>query len=137
MHELSICQSIIEQVTQIAQQNNAQSVSRIFIDIGPLSGVEATLLEHAFPIASAGSIAQNAVLETQILPIKIRCNLCHNENEASINKLLCSACGTWKTTLISGDEMLLRSIELENPHPNPLPKGEWINSEDTGRKNHV
>lgn len=116
MHELSICQSIIEQVTQVAQQNNALSVSRIIIDIGPLSGVEAPLLEHAFPIASAGSIAQNAILETQILPIKVRCNLCHNENEASMNKLLCSACGTWQTTLISGDEMLLRTVELENHH---------------------
>ncbi len=116
MHELSICQSIIEQVTQVAQQNNALSVSRIIIDIGPLSGVEAPLLEHAFPIASAGTIAQDAILETQILPIKVRCNLCHNENEASMNKLLCSACGTWQTTLISGDEMLLRSIELEHHH---------------------
>ena len=114
MHELSICQSIIEQATQIAQQNNAQSVSRIIIDIGPLSGVEAALLEHAFPIASAGTIAQNSVLETHILPIIIRCNLCNNENEASANKLLCSACGTWQTTLISGDEMLLRTIELDN-----------------------
>jgi len=116
MHELSICQSIIEQVTQIAKQNHAHSVSRIIIDIGPLSGVEAPLLEHAFPIASAGTIAQDAILETQILPIKVRCNLCHNENEASMNKLLCSCCGTWQTTLISGDEMLLRTVELVNHH---------------------
>ncbi|MCU7834544.1 MAG: hydrogenase maturation nickel metallochaperone HypA [gamma proteobacterium symbiont of Taylorina sp.] len=113
MHELSVCQSIIDQVTQIARQNNAQSVSRIILEIGPLSGVEAPLLEHAFPIASAGTIAQDAILEAQILPIRIRCNLCHNENKASANKLLCNACGAWQTTLISGDEMLLKSVELE------------------------
>ena len=113
MHELSICQSIINQVTQIARKNNALSVSRIIIQIGPLSGVEAALLEHAFPIASAGTIAQNAVLETQILAIRIRCNICNNENEAISNKLLCNACGAWQTTLISGDEMLLKTVELE------------------------
>ncbi|MCK5649525.1 MAG: hydrogenase maturation nickel metallochaperone HypA [Gammaproteobacteria bacterium] len=113
MHELSICQSIIEQVTQIALQNNAQTVTRIVVRIGPLSGVEAALLEHAFPLASAGSIAQDAILETQCLPIRIRCNICANENEASINQLLCSACGAWQTSLLSGDEMLLESIELE------------------------
>lgn len=113
MHELSICQSIIEQVTEIAQQNKAQSVSRIIVEIGPLSGVEALLLERAFPIASAGSVAQDAVLETHILPIRVKCNLCGNENEAPINQLLCSACGTWQTNLLSGDEMLLKSIELE------------------------
>lgn len=113
MHELSICQSIIEQVTQIAAQNNAHTVIRIYVQIGPLSGVEAPLLQHAFPIASAGTIAQDAVLDTQLLPVRIRCNICANENEASVNKLLCSACGAWQTSLISGDEMLLTSVELE------------------------
>ena len=118
MHELAVCQSIISQVSQIARHNNAQSVSRIIIEIGPLSGVEAPLLEHAFPIASAGTMAQNAILETHSLPIRIRCNLCNNENEAAMNKLLCSACGAWQTTLISGDEMLLRTIELETKETN-------------------
>ena len=113
MHELSICQSIIEQVTQIALQNNAQTVTKIIVQIGPLSGVEAPLLEHAFPIASAGSIAQDAILETHRLPVKIRCNLCGHENEATVNKLLCNACGAWQTSLLSGDEMLLESVELE------------------------
>jgi len=113
MHELAICQSIIEQVKNIAAENNAQAVTKIIVQIGPLSGVEAPLLQHAFPIASAGTIAKNAQLETQLLPIKVRCNLCGNENEAVINKLLCSACGAWQTSLLSGDEMLLSSIELE------------------------
>ena len=113
MHELSICQSIITQTTRIAHDNNAIAVTKIVVQIGQLSGVEAPLLEHAFPIASAGTIAQNALLETQILPIRIRCNICGNENEAAVNKLLCSACGAWQTSLLSGDEMLLKSIELE------------------------
>jgi hydrogenase nickel incorporation protein HypA/HybF len=113
MHELSVCQSIIKKAVEIARQNNAYAISKISIQIGPLSGVEATLLQHAFPLACAGTIAQNAILETQLLPIKVRCNICANENEAKINKLLCSACGAWQTTLLSGDEMLLRSIELE------------------------
>lgn len=113
MHELSVCQSIVQQVIEIAAQNNAQIVSKVIVQIGPLSGVEAPLLQHAFPFACAGTIAQNAILETQLLPVKVRCNICANENEATANKLLCSACGTWQTTLLSGDEMLLRTIELE------------------------
>ena len=113
MHELSVCQSIMSQVLQIAEQNQAKYVSKICVQIGPLSGVEAPLLASAFPLASAGTIAENAELETEILPIKIRCNECGHENEARINKLLCNACGSWQTTLISGDEMILRTIELD------------------------
>ena len=113
MHELSVCQSIVSQLKQIAQDNNAIAITKVIVQIGPLSGIEAPLLERAFPIACAGSIAENAQLETQILPIKIRCNLCGNENEAPVNKLLCNACGSWQTNLLSGDEMLLKSVELE------------------------
>lgn len=113
MHELSICQNIIAQVTQVAEHNKAHTVTRIIVDIGPLSGIEAPLLQQAFPIASAGSIAQDALLETHIMPIRVRCSICANENIARANKLLCSACGSWQTTLLSGDEMLLKSIELE------------------------
>ncbi|MBF0265983.1 MAG: hydrogenase maturation nickel metallochaperone HypA [Gammaproteobacteria bacterium] len=113
MHELSVCQSIISQVLEVAKQNKAKSVFKISLQIGPLSGVEASLLEAAFPIACAGTIAENAKLETELLPIKVRCQICGNENEAKINHLLCSACNSWQTELISGDEMLLRSIELD------------------------
>jgi hydrogenase nickel incorporation protein HypA/HybF len=113
MHELSICQSIIEQVIPIAQQNNAQIVTKVIVRIGPLSGVEAPLLVRAFPIVSAGSIARGAILEARSSAIRIRCNICANENEASINQLLCKNCGSWQTSLLSGDEMLLESIELE------------------------
>ena len=113
MHELSVCQGIIEQVIKVATNNNAIRVTKVIVKIGPLSGVEAPLLQHAFPIASAGTIAAEAILETEILPIKVHCNICNNENEATASKLLCSACGSWQTSLISGDEMLLQSIELD------------------------
>ena len=113
MHELSVCQSIIQQVLEVARQHNALKVTRVILKIGPLSGIEASLLRQAFPIASADTLAEKATLETEILPIKIHCNVCHNENEAALNKLLCSACGSWQTRLISGDEMLLQSVQLD------------------------
>ena len=40
MHELAICQSLIDQVEVIAVERNAQCVTTIVVAIGPLSGVE-------------------------------------------------------------------------------------------------
>jgi hydrogenase nickel incorporation protein HypA/HybF len=31
-----------------------------------------------------------------------------------MNRLLCGACGDWHTQVISGDELLLESVELIN-----------------------
>ena len=113
MHELAVCQDIIAQVEQIAVQHQAKSVHQILLDIGPLSGVEAPLLEAAFPIASAGSVAENAELKIDIAPIVVSCRSCNAKSEATANDLTCKQCGNWQTDLVSGDEMILKRIELD------------------------
>ena len=113
MHELAICQSLMEQVEDIAIERNAQCVTSIVIAMGPLSGVEAQLLKNAYPIASAGTIAEDAELIIEHLPIKVKCTQCGSESDALPNKLICKQCGDWRTTLVSGDEMMLMSVELE------------------------
>jgi len=112
MHELSICQNIISQVEDIATQHNATGIALIRLQLGPLSGVEAPLLQRAFPMAIAGSVAENATLEIETLPIRVQCKSCHAQTDASPNRLVCGQCGEWQTTIISGDEMLLASVEL-------------------------
>jgi len=113
MHELSICQSLMNQVERIALERNAQCVTSIIIGMGPLSGVEAELLKNAYPIISAGTIAEHAELIIEYLPILVKCDQCGSETAALPNKLVCKQCGDWRTTLVSGDELLLMSVELE------------------------
>lgn len=115
MHELAICQSLMDQVESIAAERNAHSVTSIVIAMGPLSGVEAELLKNAYPIASAGTVAENAELVIEYLPIRVKCSQCGSESDALPNKLICKQCGDWRTTLLSGDEMMLMSVELEKP----------------------
>jgi hydrogenase nickel incorporation protein HypA/HybF len=115
MHELAICQSLMDQVESIAAERNAQSVTSIVIAMGPLSGVEAALLKNAYPIASAGTVAENAELVIEYLPIRVKCSQCGSESDALPNKLICKQCGDWRTTLLSGDEMMLMRVELEKP----------------------
>ena len=113
MHELAICQALIDQIERIAAERNARRAVSIVIGMGPLSGVEAQLLEHAYPVASAGSVAEGAELVIEKLPVRVRCTQCDKESDALPNKLICQHCGDWRTTLISGDELMLMSVELE------------------------
>lgn len=113
MHELAICQSLMDQVERIALERKAQYVTSIVIAVGPLSGVEAPLLKNAYPIASVGTVAENAELIIQKLPVRVRCTQCGTESDAKPNKLICQQCDDWRTELISGDEMMLMSVELE------------------------
>jgi hydrogenase nickel incorporation protein HypA/HybF len=71
------------------------------------------LLATAFPLAAAGSRMEHAELEFTHAPIQVRCQTCSAETDAAINRLICGACGDWHTQIISGDELLLESVELE------------------------
>lgn len=113
MHELSICQSLLKQVSSIAAEHNASAVENIYLQIGPLSGVEADLLQSVFPIASADTVARQAKLIISSMPIRVRCRSCFGESEARMNRLVCGLCGDWHTELLSGDELLLERVEMQ------------------------
>ncbi len=112
MHELSVCLSMLDQVRDIARERDARQVSKIIVQIGPLSGIEPALLAQAFPIASAGTVAEQAELILEHSALRVRCLECDKESETQTNNLLCPACGSNNTQLISGDELMLARVEL-------------------------
>lgn len=122
MHELSLCQALIRQASQIAMQNGATRINQIQLRIGPLSGAEPELIQQAFPVASRGTCAERAVLDIELSPVQIHCPECHNQSQVAINKLDCPHCGNWRTTLMSGDELLLVSVDLDSKTPKKLEK---------------
>ena len=113
MHELSVCLALMEQVRKVAARHDAHRVETIFLKIGPLSGIEAPLLKNAFPIAAAGTVAEDANLVVEQSDIVVRCTQCEAESTVTPNRLLCSRCGDFRTRLVSGDEMLLERLELD------------------------
>ena len=113
MHELSVCQGLMRQVERIAAENQATSVERIVLKVGPLSGVEPELLRHAFTIAREGTVAAGAELELQGGTVRVRCRQCEGSGEAAVNRLVCPVCGDWQVDVTEGEELLLLSLDLE------------------------
>lgn len=114
MHELSVCLSLLQQVETIALERNAVKVTAISLSIGPLSGVEPELLRNAYPLAVAGTVAEEAELIMEIADVVVRCSQCESETTVMPNKLLCGTCGDFRTQLVSGDELTLMRVELDS-----------------------
>jgi hydrogenase nickel incorporation protein HypA/HybF len=112
MHELSVCQSLLREAARVAADHAAAEVTAIVAAIGPLSGVEAPLLARAFTIACAGTIAGRATLEIEEMPVVVSCRTCNVETQVAPNALVCGGCGSWQVQLKSGDELLLKRVEL-------------------------
>lgn len=113
MHELSLCQDLIGQVTELARKHRARSVACVRVQIGMLAGVEPLLLESAFSIARAGTVAERAEMVTEIVAPRVLCGACGAESEASPSCLRCPACDSDDTRLVRGDELILARVELE------------------------
>lgn len=115
MHELSVAQALVDQVDDLARQHGAVGVHLIRVRVGPLAGVVADLLATAFPLAAVGSPAETARLELVEAPVRVRCRTCGAETVAKPNNLVCGACGDWRTEVVSGDELILETVELDIP----------------------
>jgi hydrogenase nickel incorporation protein HypA/HybF len=124
VHELSVCQALLRQVTDIAMERGAAVVAHITIEAGPLSGVEPALLARAFGILRASSSATaEALLSIESPAVVIRCTSCSTESPTAANRLVCPRCGDFRTRVVAGDELRLRRVELrlpESPNRNTL-----------------
>ena len=112
MHEMSICQALMDQVERIAGEQGASRVDKIVLSIGPLAGVEPELLSRAYEISRAQTIAENAELEIETGPIVVECRKCGASGEAGVSRLVCPSCGDWQVNLTQGDELLLLRLEV-------------------------
>ena len=119
MHELSLCEDLIGQVTALARKHRARSVACVRVQIGMLAGVEPLLLESAFSIARAGTVADHAEIFTEIVPPRVLCLACGVESEVSPSNLRCPACDGGDTRLVQGEELILARVELEVEDDSP------------------
>lgn len=117
MHELSVCQALLSQVAEIARERGADSVERITIELGPLCGVDPGLLLSAFAVMRLRGIAANAQLVIEPMGVTICCVECGAQTETGTNRLVCAACGGFRTRVVSGDELRLRQVKMRLPEP--------------------
>jgi hydrogenase nickel incorporation protein HypA/HybF len=112
MHELSVCRALLDQVSCLALARGASAVTTVSLRLGPLAGIEPALLQAAFREASPGTVARDAELVIAAVPLRVACLCCGAVGDATLTRLSCAICGSARTRLLSGDEMLLDSVDL-------------------------
>ena len=110
MHELSIAQAIV----RIAERHAAgRSVARVEVKVGPLRQVVPCALDFAFELVAQGTVVEGAELVVEEVPATGRCRGCGAHSKLDGFPLRCSACGELDLELLSGEELLVDALELE------------------------
>ena len=113
MHELSIAQNIVEIVQQYVPGEAIPDVRSVRVRVGGLSGIVPESLEFSFSAIVAGTPLGSARLDIERVPAISRCEGCKTEFEAADFVFVCPACGGLNTRLISGSDLQVVDIELE------------------------
>ena len=113
MHELAVCQALIEQVETAAANERALRVVRVVIAVGALSGVEPEALGSLFPLVAEGTVAADADLVVERVAARVKCRACGREAQTDTAFIGCTACGSKDVELSAGRELNIKSIELE------------------------
>lgn len=111
MHEMGIISNIFKVVEDVAANNNIQRITKVNLRIGKLRQVAPPMLENAFAVVSEGTLARGARLEVEYQNIVMRCQSCREEFSVDDKLYICPSCEGTELTLLTGDEVMLESVE--------------------------
>ena len=118
MHELSVALSIIEGATEEARKHNDAKVKAVHLRLGAMSGVVKDALLFSWEIVCQGTELETSRLEIEEIPVVVFCENCgENKMLGAINNIVCPDCETPATQIVSGKELLVTALEIEEIQP--------------------
>ena len=123
MHELALARSLIEMVDDYARAHGAPRVIRVQVRLGVLSALTRAL-HVSFRAASRGTRCEGAVLGIDEVPLRVFCRRCDEvKSPSGPYNFRCPVCGHATPEVVTGREMQLVSIALEEGVPAPCGGG--------------
>lgn len=113
MHEMSLCEGVLQIIESEAKKQKFTKVKRVIIDVGVLSGVEIPAFEFAFEVVMRGSIAENAELQINELAAQAWCMQCAEVVTVDQRYDPCPKCGSFQLQISSGDELKVKELEVD------------------------
>ncbi len=112
MHEMSLCEGILEVLQQQAQQQHYAKVKTVWLEIGKLSSVEPDALRFSFEVVMQGSLADSATLEIIEVDGQAWCLSCQQNIIIEHRYDSCPLCGAYQLQINDGEQMRIKELEV-------------------------
>jgi hydrogenase nickel incorporation protein HypA/HybF len=114
MHEMGIATEIVRIVTEsIPPEMIGCKVARVNLKVGKMAAVVPQSLRFCFDIVAKETPAEGAHLEIQEIAVVARCHSCGHQWEIGEPVFVCPQCQSGSIEMLSGRELDIDSIELE------------------------
>lgn len=112
MHEVSLMMHALELAEEAARREGASRIVGLTLRVGAMAGVVPEAMAFAFEVVRQGTMAADARLEWEEVPIRCRCRACGHEFEPDGFAFACEACRSPDVEMLQGRELQLVSIEI-------------------------
>ena len=110
MHEMSLCQGILDIIQERAAADGFSHVTKVRLSIGALSHVDPKAI--GFDVTTRDTIADGAVLEIDQPPGQAFCMACSNTVTIPARGQPCPTCGSHQLMVVGGDELRVDELEV-------------------------
>lgn len=109
MHELSICNAI---ASTAAKHADGRSVRQVTVQIGYFRQVVPDALQFSWEVVSEATVLKDAALVIEQVPAVVECASCGVRTTLDSPILACGHCEGFEVKLVSGEELVVVSIDL-------------------------
>lgn len=113
MHELGIAASILECVEKEAERHPGAHISKVGVKIGELAGVDRDALQFGFEVLVKDTDWEPLALDLEFVPRIQRCSQCAHEFRMTDYDPRCPQCSDLATVCISGEELDIAYMEVD------------------------
>jgi hydrogenase nickel incorporation protein HypA/HybF len=114
MHELSIAQEVLDRVARELQRCPGARPRAVGLKVGEISGVDRDALTFGFQSLVKDTRWEQLALQIEYCPRRHRCPKCGSEFDVRNFETACIGCGNVMTQMVSGDELDLSYIEVDD-----------------------
>ncbi|PWC36077.1 hydrogenase maturation nickel metallochaperone HypA [Azospirillum sp. TSO35-2] len=112
MHELSLCENLLDLLQDEARRHAFRRVTRIRLAVGRFACVDPDALRFAFDVVRRDTLADAAVVEIDQPPGLVWCGDCAREVEVPTRLSPCPDCGGLRLVPRGGDDLTLVELEV-------------------------
>jgi hydrogenase nickel incorporation protein HypA/HybF len=113
MHEFGIANSVLDAARAEASLRPTMKLRKIVIRVGDLAGVDPEALSFCFEALVKETELESVALEIERRVQRHSCPQCGTEFEVLDYHTACPTCGEPMTKFLSGDELELAYLEME------------------------
>ncbi|MBI5512014.1 MAG: hydrogenase maturation nickel metallochaperone HypA [Deltaproteobacteria bacterium] len=115
VHELALAQSLWGIIQRAAAPHADRRIERARLRLGMLTHVDPETLTFAFQAVTRGTKAERCELVFERVPVTARCGVCAFVGPSATEPGLCPSCGGAGLTVLTGRELEVVTIDVEDP----------------------